>query len=177
MKKFYISDIHLFHKSIIKDCNRPFNSLKEMHNTIIMRWNKKVSKNDMVYIIGDVSTVSSDKELVEVINILKRLNGKKVLVVGNHDREAIKNLKFRKCFIDIRDYMRIYDSGKKIVMFHCPMEFWEGDKKGVIHLHGHVHNEPITKKYNRYNVSADVINFEPNTLAELRSTDMELDFI
>lgn len=168
MKRFYISDIHLFHKSIISDCDRPYSSLQEMHNDIIVNWNKKVGKNDMVYIIGDVATVSSDKELLAVINIINTLNGKKVLVVGNHDRDSIKNFKFRKCFLDIKDYVRIYDKGKKIVLFHFPMECWEGDKKGVIHIHGHVHNEPIPAKKNRYNASADVVNFEPQTLDELK---------
>ena len=62
---------------------------------------------------------------------------------------------------------KIYDGGKKVVIFHCPMECWEGDKKGVIHIHGHVHNEPITKRVNRYNVSVDVIDFEPKTLDEI----------
>lgn len=167
MKRFYISDLHLFHKTIIEDCNRPYESLKEMHNDLIINWNRKVGKNDMVYIVGDVATVSNEEELLEVINIFKILNGKKVLIIGNHDRDSIKNFKFRKCFTDIKEYIRIYDCKKKVVIFHCPMEFWEGDKKGVIHLHGHVHNEPITKKANRYNVCVDSIGFEPKTLDEI----------
>ena len=169
MKRFYISDMHLFHKTIISDCDRPYKSLKEMHNDFIIKWNRKVGKNDMVYVVGDVATTSNEEELLEVVNIFKILNGKKILIIGNHDRDSIRNFKFRKCFIDIKEYARIYDGGKKIVIFHCPMEYWEGDKKGVIHIHGHVHNEPITKKDNRYNVSADVIDFEPKTLDEIMS--------
>lgn len=169
MRRFYISDMHLFHKTIISDCGRPYTSLKEMHNDLIIKWNRKVGKNDIVYIVGDVATTSKEDELLEVVNIFKILNGKKILIVGNHDRDSIKNFKFRKSFTDIKEYVRIYDGGKKVVLFHCPMEYWEGDKKGVIHIHGHVHNEPITKKENRYNVSVDVIEFEPKTLEEIIS--------
>ena len=162
--------MHLFHKTIISDCDRPYKSLKEMHNDLIIKWNRKVGKNDIVYIVGDIATISKEEELSEVVNILKMLNGRKVLVVGNHDRDSIKNFKFRKSFSDIKEYARIYDGGKKVVLFHFPMEHWEGDRKGVIHIHGHVHNEPIMQRKNRYNVSVDVIDFEPKTLNELISS-------
>lgn len=167
MKRFYISDMHFFHKEIISDCNRPYNSLKEMHNDIIKKWNKKVGKNDIVYIVGDVATTSTEEELLEVVNIFKILNGKKVLVVGNHDRDSIKNFRFRQCFSIIKDYVRLYDNGKRVILFHCPIESWEGDTKGVIHMHGHIHNEPIKSRKNRYNVSVDVMDFEPKTLNEI----------
>lgn len=173
MKRFYIADMHFFHEKVIENCGRPYKTLKEMHDDIIVKWNKKVGKNDMVYIIGDVASPSNEDEMTGVIEILKILNGKKILVVGNHDRESIKNFKFRKCFIDIKEYFRIYDGSKKVVMFHCPMESWEGDKKGVIHIHAHTHNEPISKKENRYNAGVDVLGFEPKTLNELIELNKE----
>lgn len=167
MKRFYIADIHFFHPRIIDECNRPYKSLKEMHNDIILQWNRKVGKNDMVYILGDVASISKEEDMVDMINILKVLNGKKILIVGNHDRESIKNFKFRKCFVDIKDYCRVYDEGRKVVLLHFPMEFWEGDKKGVIHLHGHTHKDSINKKPNRYNVGVDVMGYVPKTLTEI----------
>lgn len=170
MKKFYISDMHLFHHDILSTCNRPYKTLKEMHEDIIIKWNKKVSKNDIVYIIGDVASPSNSDDVKNVVNILKMLNGNKVLIVGNHDRESIKNFEFRKCFMEIKEYARKKDGRKKVVMFHCPLECWEGDKKGVVHIHGHIHNEPISKKDNRYNVGVDVLDFEPKTLDELINT-------
>ena len=89
MKRFYIADTHFFHNSIIKDCDRPFDSLKDMHNEIILQWNRKVGKNDMVYILGDVASVLKEEDIMNVVSILKTLNGKKILIVGNHDRETI----------------------------------------------------------------------------------------
>lgn len=167
MKKFYISDIHLYQESVIKESQRPYSSIKEMHDDFIVKWNKKVDKNDIVYIVGDVASPSTEREIMDVVNILKLLKGNKILIIGNHDRESIKNLKFKKCFMEVKEYARVYDSGKKVVMFHYPMESWEGSKKGVIHIHGHIHKEPIAFKENRYNVGADVQGFEPKTLMEI----------
>lgn len=164
MKKLYISDLHLFDKGIIKSSNRPHKNLEEMSTDIIIKWNKKVSKEDIVYILGDVGEI---EEVDEVCRILRRLNGKKVLITGNHDRETIKVPAFRKCFIQISDYFRVFDSGKKVVMSHFPFEDWEGKKKGVIHLHGHVHKEPLPNRKNRYNVGADIQDFTPRTLREI----------
>ena len=52
--KFYISDLHLGHKNILAFDNRPFFSLEEMTETIISNWNSVVSKNDSVYVLGDM---------------------------------------------------------------------------------------------------------------------------
>ena len=56
--KYYISDLHLFHENAIEFDHRPFTSLQEMHNAILKNWNERVTNGDMVYILGDVSTVS-----------------------------------------------------------------------------------------------------------------------
>ena len=50
----FTSDLHLGHKNILKLCNRPFSSIEEMDATLIENWNKKVHKNDQVYILGDL---------------------------------------------------------------------------------------------------------------------------
>ena len=167
MKKFYISDIHLYQESVIRESERPYSSVKEMHDDFVIKWNKKVNKNDVVYILGDVASPSNESQILDVVNILKLLKGRKILILGNHDRESYKNLKFKKCFMDIKEYARVNDSGKKVILFHYPMESWEGDKKGVIHLHGHTHKEKIGFKENRYNVGVDVLGFEPKTLSEI----------
>lgn len=169
MKRFYIADMHLFHERVIKDAKRPYENVAQMHNDIIVKWNRKVGKNDIVYVVGDVASPTNECDISNVVDILKILNGNKVLIVGNHDRESIKDFKFRKCFIDIREYTRVVDGGVKVVLFHFPMESWEGDKKGVVHLHGHIHNDYIDYKKNRYNVGVDVIDFEPKTLKEIVS--------
>lgn len=177
MKKFYIADLHLYHTDIIRTCNRPFNSIDEMHQEIVLKWNNKVKKNDIVHILGDVGAPTNKVEIKKIAKLLKYLNGKKILVIGNHDREAIKDIDFRRCFLEIKEYHRVYDSGKKVVMFHYPIEDWEGAKKGVYHLHGHIHKEHITERKNRYNVGADILNFEPMTLKEIVELNNEKDLL
>lgn len=167
MKKYYISDLHLFDRKIIKSAHRPHKNLEEMHTDIIIKWNKKVSKNDIVYIIGDIGAPDNNKEKFEIIKILKSLNGKKILIIGNHDREIIRDTSFKKCFAAIKEYCRILDNYKRVILFHFPIEDWEGKSKGTIHIHGHIHNKNINFMKNRYHAGCDVQNFTPVSLNEL----------
>ena len=167
MANFYISDLHLFDKKILTSANRPHKTLKEMHTDIIFKWNKRVSKKDTVYMLGDIASTSNAEETRELISILKQLNGKKVLIVGNHDRKILNNYGFRSCFIKIEEYLRIFDNKHKVILFHFPIEDWESKKKGAIHLHGHIHNKEISFIKNRFHVGCDVNRFTPLTLAEI----------
>lgn len=171
MAKYYISDLHFFDNTVITSANRPHKNLKEMHTDITVKWNKKVSKKDTVYILGDVSSTNNFQETKELTKLLKRLNGKKVLIVGNHDRKILSNNNFRSCFIRIEEYLRIFDNKKKVVLFHFPIEDWESKKKGAIHLHGHIHCKSISLIKNRYHVGCDVQKFTPLTLNEILSNN------
>lgn len=78
MSKIYlIADTHFNHTNIIKYCDRPFNNVKEMNETIINNWNKVIGKDDIVYHLGDLGLGSFD----ELKGIFDRLNGKKYLVM------------------------------------------------------------------------------------------------
>lgn len=59
------------------------------------------------------------------------------------------------------------DNERKVVLFHYPIEEWNGFYVGSYHLHGHIHNTTVTHIDRRYNVSVDVINYTPVTLDEL----------
>ena len=83
---FYISDNHFGHKNIIKYDNRPFNSVEDMDEVMIDRWNSVVGDDDTVYILGDFSWYKEEKTL----EILNRLSGRKVLIKGNHDHISPK---------------------------------------------------------------------------------------
>lgn len=80
MKTFYISDTHFGHFNIIKHCNRPFSTAEEMDRVMIENWNSTVARNDTVFILGDF--VFSKIPPAEYLN---KLNGRKIVIVGNHD--------------------------------------------------------------------------------------------
>ena len=67
---YYISDLHLGHKNILRICNHPFNNIEEMEIKIIENWNKKVTPEDDIWLLGDVVHHHSGN----YVNTLKSLN-------------------------------------------------------------------------------------------------------
>lgn len=130
---YYISDTHFGHKNVIRFDNRPFSSVDEMDEEIIKRWNDTVKTDDVVYVLGDFSFYKEEKTL----EILDRLNGKIVLIKGNHDKISPK---IAKKLSGRYDYLEIKDNGQKVILSHYPMPFWNGQFRGSVHLFGHVHN-------------------------------------
>jgi calcineurin-like phosphoesterase family protein len=80
--RFFTSDTHFGHQNIIKYCNRPFDSVDHMNEMLIHNWNSVVHEEDLVFHLGDVALGPWEAWN----SILTRLNGTKILVVGNHDR-------------------------------------------------------------------------------------------
>ena len=167
-KIFYIADLHFGHANIIKLSNRPFDSVDEMDEALINNWNKVVSDNDRVYIVGDFS-FSRD-----VDKYISRLTGEKFLIKGNHDKDIIKKLQHRQKFVDIKDIYRVYDGDNKIVLCHYPLVEWDGFFRGVKHFYGHIHNNTENATYqimksipNAYNVGADILDYTPREYDEV----------
>lgn len=129
---YYIGDTHFGHRNIIKYDNRPFFTVSEMDEELIKRWNAKVTDDDTVYILGDFSWYDNDKS----IEILNRLNGKKILIRGNHDTHSPL---FTEAFANVYDYAKIKDDGRWVVLSHYPMPFYDGMYGNDIHLYAHVH--------------------------------------
>lgn len=166
---FYIADTHFGHHNILWLSNRPFDTIEQMNNKIIDNWNKKVTDNDDVYILGDFSYKGDNP-----VDILKKLKGKKHLIVGNHDSKLLKNIDFRNQFVEITNMKTVNDNGVCIVCCHYPMVEWDGYYRSTLHFYGHIHNNVgnetfkyISKVKNAYNVGVDIIGFEPRTLREI----------
>ena len=169
---YFTSDLHLGHDNIIKLCNRPFDSVEEMDETIISNWNKRVKKNDTVYVVGDFIWKESD-----LSKYLSRLSGKKILIVGNHDKWAKKS-QYSTCFEKITNYEEVSLNNHQITLCHYPMVEWKNSRKeGTSRLgyliYGHIHNN-IRPEYkllfetpNALNAGVDINNFEPVTFDEL----------
>lgn len=80
--RFWTSDLHFGHENIIAYANRPFGDVVDMEEKLIENWNCMVSSSDEVWIVGDFAM----GQLSETLPVVKRLNGRKVLIPGNHDR-------------------------------------------------------------------------------------------
>lgn len=175
MNVFFTSDLHFGHKNVIRFDNRSFTSIEEMDETLIRNWNKKVAKEDLVYILGDISWYKDDK----TCEIFERLNGRKVLIKGNHDRV---HGKIKNYFEEISDYKEIKLSNKRhIVLCHYPIVLFNRHHYGSFMFYGHVHNShkwQMTENYkfelgqldiscNMFNVGTMVHNYEPVTFEEI----------
>lgn len=171
MSIFFTADTHFYHKNILNiDLeHRPFNSIEEMNEVLIKNWNNKVTNKDETYILGDFSF--GNKE--QTINILNRLNGQKYLIKGNHDK-VVKYQEVSNKFAWVKDYYEIKKKqvGYRIILFHYPIQSWNGKHYGSLHFYGHVHSgshRDMMIENNSYNVGVDVNNYEPISLEEVVS--------
>ena len=166
---FFTSDHHFGHKAIIKHAKRPFQSVDEMNEIMIQKWDEKIRKYDTVYHLGDIGLMASSR----LIEILNRLNGKIHLIKGNHD-DLNRNCKER--FEWIKDYHEIKlpnpdsTNNQLIVMMHYPLLTWKGKYSGSYHLFGHSHGK--LNNFNRntaLDVGVDCHNFYPISFEEVRT--------
>ena len=162
---YYISDLHLGHFNIINMCDRPYSDVEQMNEDLINKWNNRVKKNDTIYFLGDFSMKLSNEKSLEY---LKRLNGIKYFIKGNHDKNSfLEEAKRQNLINDYFDYKEINDNGRFVILCHYPLVSWNGMYRNSYHLYGHVHQniiEPVTR---RYCVCVEVNNYEPVTLNEL----------
>lgn len=179
MNIFFTSDLHFGHKNIIRFDNRPFLNINEMDETLINNWNAKVKSEDLIYILGDFSWYNPDK----TCEILDKLNGKKILIKGNHDKITYT---MRQRFEEITDYKEIkLPNGSNVVLCHYPIVFFNRHHYGSYMFYGHVHNShewQMTENYkheleqlgigcNMFNVGTMVHNYFPVTFEEITSNN------
>ena len=168
---YFISDTHFYHNNIIKYCNRPFKDTDEMNNYIINKWNKTVTDNDIVYHLGDVTF--TDKEKTK--NVISKLNGRKYLIRGNHDKHSVSF--YKDCgFIDVYNFL-ILDG---YLLVHYPLKtdsYMKENLKNFIYelktlpfnyvIHGHIHNTECGLE-NHFNVSVENIDYKPISFEEIK---------
>lgn len=181
-KDFFTSDNHFGHERVIQFDGRPFSSVEEMDAEMIRRWNAKVGKGDLVYVLGDmIWKTRSD----EAPNLIKSLNGQIILIKGNHDR-FLHNAKAKNALAGIKDYddicVTLEDGTKRrCILSHYFIPMYNGHRYQAIHLHGHSHftdeadiEVDIAERLNKqgfhteiYNVGCMYWNYEPVTLDEI----------
>ena len=163
---WFTSDLHLGHRASIKMCDRPFVSVEEMNEAIIYNFNECVKKSDTVYILGDIA---HRLPVNEVNKMIGRLNGKKILCKGNHDKRYDVEL-----FKSTHDFLEIAANGVNLSLMHYPMMSWPKSKHGSIHLHGHIHSKGeynIQQKNEgifRYDVGVDANEYRPVSIKQIK---------
>ena len=148
-KVFFIADTHFAEQDVFEMSgeSRFFDSVLEKDETIIANWNKTVSPEDTVFILGDFGKIS----------YLGRLNGQKFLIKGNHDSasscDSVYPIVYKNFFI----------------LSHEPM--WADEDSPYANIFGHVHNNPIYKTVSSrsYCVCACRNNWTPVEFDTIRS--------
>jgi calcineurin-like phosphoesterase family protein len=178
MTVFFTGCTHFDHDNIIRLAGRPFDNVQEMNETLVERWNAKVRPTDFVYHLGDVAWSNIEQWF-------DRLNGRKTLILGNQDSG---NLGARSDLVGICPYREISIASTRFVLFHYPIDDWNGRWRGSIHLHCHTHAKqfrnpnipyldqsplalpdryPPDIRYNRFNVGVDACDFAPVSVDEI----------
>ncbi len=175
MTIWFSSDLHLWHANIIKFCNRPFDNayvmteqLREIHNTY-------VKPQDKWYNLGDLTMLRNKHDEAKIIDEMKKWNGHKRLIMGNHDHFPLR------VYAEI--FEKIVGTGRWFENFwfsHFPIH---PDSMGGASacIHGHIHDSPspppvvqIDKKTQRVsykpyiNVSVEATNYRPVSLDEIK---------
>lgn len=157
---YFTSDLHLGHESILRFCERPFDSVEEMNRKLISNFNAIVKPEDTVYILGDVSYKIN---LSEANAMIAKLNGRKHLIRGNHDKRYDASL-----FEEVCDIKQIFEHGRHFTLMHYPMLEWAKMRSKSIHLHGHMHNQGMdynlqckAEGIRRFDVGVDANGYYP----------------
>lgn len=150
-KIWFTSDIHFGHKNVLRFCKKRQEKMNidlddidfdEKHRIyLIEQWNNTIAKKDVVYILGDFSFYNREGTR----RILEKLNGKKHLILGNHDKSCkglenyfesvsqIKTVDFKK-----HEYSFL-DENFIVEMCHYPIFSWNRRQHGSVMIHGHTH--------------------------------------
>jgi len=154
VRKLYISDLHFYHDSLNHRMDlRGFSGYEEMNDHMVKQWNDHVTKKDEVYILGDFA-ISRGRAAND---ILSRLNGRKYLVEGNHDKFLNDREFDRSLFQWIKPYAEIMDSKRRVILSHYPIFCYKGQYRTTPEgypltymLYGHVHDTHDEKLVNEF---------------------------
>lgn len=160
---WFWSDLHFGHKNIIKFSDRPFQDIPEMDEVLIKNFNELVKPDDISIWVGDVAF----HQETDARKIVRRMNGYKILIVGNHDiykKKRVMNLAFDEVHLvynfSIDDVV--------VALTHYPLDNLPG---GWFNVHGHVHRNghhaDEVSMPTHYNVNCEFIDYKPIDMATL----------
>ncbi len=184
------SDFHFGHANIIRFCKRPYKDVIEMNEALVNNFNELVTKEDAVYLLGDLAM-----SFQNTAKYIPRLNFKELhCIYGNHDdvshlhKHGKKDQRFWKQkyldlgFTSVQDKLTIQIEGKDVLLHHFPYRASENgdhnggytvrylderqEDKGLTILHGHTHGRWV-KKGNCVDVGVDAHNMKPVSIERI----------
>lgn len=136
------SDLHFCHDRAFVYEPRGFSNIEDMNQAIVERWNTIVQPEDTVYVLGDIM-LNDNKE---GIRLLKSLNGRIHIVLGNHDT-ATREALYRECenVESVEIAARLKYRGYHFFMTHYPCLTGNLEKESLkqctLNLYGHTHQQ------------------------------------
>ena len=172
MKDLYlISDTHFNHSRVLEFTTtdgkllRPgFRNVQEMNELIIYNWNKTVRPDDIIIHLGDLVMGGFSS----LASIMPRLNGKKILILGNHDYEAADYIPY---FGKVCSMMKLTDFSIPLYLSHCPLNEASlySDRVGNgLNLHGHIHDLKLDSSL-YCNLCVEHTNYKPIHIEDIIS--------
>lgn len=153
---FFIADLHLGHKGILKWAGQYRNNpktIEEHDEWIIQQWNSIVKPKDTVKVLGDVCWTKDS------LKLLKGLRGNKHLILGNHDLFALED--YQEYF----SYIHGFKKYKGYILSHCPIH--DSEMIRWKNIHGHIHESP-NKSDSHFCVSVEHLNGVPISFEEIK---------
>lgn len=127
--RYFISDLHFSHSSIIEWERNQFNNVTD-HDIFILNklkiWASKYKEEDEFYICGDWGNIS-------FLPVIKDFKCKTIFVAGNHDKLEDKWL-FEQVFDEV--YWHPIYLSERIIVSHYPQAVWPYQINICGHLHG-----------------------------------------
>lgn len=180
-KIYFSSDQHFGHKNVLRFCQRPYETTKEMGKALIDNWNSKVTNNDIIFVLGDFFWFHGRHEIKKVVD---KLNGKTIYIVpGNHcKRTAYELCDERVQLLDDISALYIREVGKPQVKYevyvsHMPLMTWPHRERGSYNFFGHIHSGPRSlsqvdqdlpfHKGLQYDIGVDNNEYTPIELEEI----------
>jgi len=135
-----------------------------MDEALIANWNDVVRGNDVVYVLGDLFF----RNAVPAEETLKRLKGRKHLIIGNHDKKWIKETDLARHFVSVTNLLTYKAGGVNYTLCHYPMASWDGRGRGGYMIHGHIHNNRLDFADEcLLNAGVEINGYRPVTFDEL----------
>ena len=165
MTTFVIADCHFGHRGMVTFLRedgtkqRPYDTVADMNEDMIEKWNSVVSPKDTVLVLGDFVINRS------ALPIADRLNGTKELIMGNHDTmRAEEYLKYFKKLHGSKGY-------NDYVLTHIPLHPNSVCERYKGNIHGHLHHHSVPDGEGLYYcVSAERVGYMPINIDEVINT-------